>query len=296
MSKEIKGIMPALVTPLAKDGVSLNTDALKKLITYHKSQRADGFYIAGATGEGLVLSMQTKKKLIEKSIEEIGNDALKIIHVADINFENTKYLAKYAKDCGADAISAIPPIYFAYTQDDVYNYYKEIAAQVDIPLMMYYTPAANIELSTDLFARLAKIDNVTSVKWTMNNYYKLMELLAATDKKMQIINGPDEMLICGLAAGVSGGIGSTYNIMLPWYKKIYECFKNGDNETALEYQMRANKVVSIILEFPVIPAVKVILEKMGFEVGNATFPMKQLDDSEKAYLIDKVKKAGFVFE
>lgn len=295
MSKEIKGIMPALVTPLAKDGISLNSDALKKLIDLHKSQGADGFYIAGATGEGLVLSMETKKRLFEESVNAIGEDKLKIIHVADMNFENTKYLAKYAEDCGADAISAIPPTYFAYTPDDVYNYYKEIAAQVNIPLMMYYTPAANVTLSTDLFKKLFEIENITSVKWTMNNYYKLMELLDATDRKMKVINGPDEMLLCGLAAGVSGGIGSTYNIMLPWYKKIYECFKNGDNETALEYQMRANKITTILLEFPVIPAVKAVLEHMGLEVGNATFPMKRLDEDEKSYLMDKIQKAGFTF-
>ena len=122
-----------------------------------------------------------------------------------------------------------------------------------------------------------------------------MELLTATDKQMKVINGPDEMLLCGLAAGVSGGIGSTYNIMLPWYKKIYECFKNGDNETALEYQMRANKITTILLEFPVIPAVKAVLEHMGLEVGNATFPMKRLDEDEKSYLMDKIQKAGFTF-
>lgn len=295
MKTNIKGIMPALVTPLAKDGISLNESALKNLISYHKSQNADGFYIAGATGEGLVLSVDTKKKLFEKSVEEIGNDALKIIHIADMNFENTKYLAKYAQDCGADAISAIPPIYFAYTQEDVYNYYKEIAAQVNIPLMMYYTPAANVVLSTELFQKLSQIDNITSVKWTMNNYFKLMELLGATDKKMQIINGPDEMLLCGLSAGACGGIGTTYNIMLPIYKKIYECYQSGDNNTALDYQLKANKVISVLTQFPVIPAVKVVLENMGFDVGNATFPMKKFTDEEKILLLERVKAAGFEF-
>lgn len=296
MSKQIKGIMPALITPLDKDGISLNSSALKKLIAFHKSQNADGFYISGATGEGLALSMETKKKLFEQAVNEVGDSALKIIHVADMNFENTKYLAKYARDCGADAISAIPPIYFGYDQNDIYNYYKEIAAVVDIPLMLYYTPAANVSLSTELFERLSRIENVTSVKWTMNNYYKLIELITATEGRMTVINGPDEMLLCGLSAGAAGGIGSTYNIMLPIYKKIYELYGKGMMKEALEYQKRADKVISVLLEYPIIPAVKAVLERMGHDVGNASFPMKRFSDEEKEILISKVEKAGFSFE
>ena len=201
MNHEIKGVMPALVTPLNPDGLTLNVSALRKLIGYQKHVGADGFYVAGATGEGLVLSINTRKKLIDESMQEIGEDKLKIVHVADINFENTKYLAKYAEAAGADIISAIPPIYFGYDQDDIYNYYKEIAAQVKIPLMLYYTPAANTVLDTKLFLRLLEIDNVTSVKWTMKDYYKLIELITASEGRMTVVNGPDEMLLCGLSAG-----------------------------------------------------------------------------------------------
>ena len=295
MNKEIKGIMPALVTPLNPDGVTLNVSALRKLIGYHKSQGADGFYLSGATGEGLVLSVDTRKKLIDNAIQEIGDDGLKIVHVADMNFETVKYLAKYAEAVGADVISAIPPIYFGYDQDDIYNYYKEIAAQVKIPLMLYYTPAANTALDTNLFMRLLELDNVTSVKWTVKDYYKLIELLTVSEGRMKVINGPDEMLLCGLSAGCSGGIGTTYNVMLPLYKKIYELFNAGDMKGALEVQKQADKVVSVLIKYRGIQATKVVLEAMGFEVGNATFPMKAYSPEMKKKIFEDVKAAGFPF-
>ena len=295
MNKEIKGVMPALVTPLNDDGVTLNKAALSKLISYHKSVGADGFYIAGATGEGLVLSMETKKELIAKAVEEIGDEQLKIIHVADMNFENTKYLAKYAEAAGADVISAIPPIYFAYDQDDIYNYYKEIAAQVKIPLMLYYTPAANTVLDTNLFLRLLELDNVNSVKWTMKDYYKLIDLITVSKGRMTVINGPDEMLLCGLSAGCAGGIGTTYNIMLPLYKKIYELYNKGEMKEALEFQKRADKVVGVLIKYGVISATKAALEMMGFEVGNATFPMKRFTLEQKKQIMAELQAAGFEF-
>ncbi len=291
--KEIKGIMPALVTPLNNDRTTLNTDALKSLIGYHKSLGADGFYIAGATGESLALSMETKKLLIEKSIEEIGEEPLKIMHIADMNFENTKILARHAEACGADVISAIPPIYFAYDQNDIYNYYKEIAAQVSIPLMLYYTPAANATLSTELFSRLAEIDNITSVKWTMPSYNKVVDLLAQTD--LAVINGPDEMLVSGLAAGCAGGIGTTYNVMLPQFKEIYALWSHGRTNEALEIQKKVNKVINVLVKHKVIPATKAVLEYMGFEVGDASFPMTSYSIEDKKKIVSEVLAAGFEF-
>ena len=297
MNKEIKGVMPALVTPLNPDGVTLNVSALRKLIGYHKSVGADGFYVAGATGEGLVLSIDTRKKLIDEAMQEIGEDKLKIVHVADMNFENTKYLAKYAEAAGADVISAIPPIYFGYDQEDIYiyNYYKEIAAQVKIPLMLYYTPAANTVLDTKLFLRLLELDNVTSVKWTMKDYYKLIELITASEGRMTVVNGPDEMLLCGLSAGCAGGIGTTYNVMLPLYKKIYELYNAGDMKGALEVQKKADKVVGVLIKYRGIQATKVVLEGMGFEVGNATFPMKAYSPEMKKQIFKEVIDAGFTY-
>lgn len=294
MNKKITGIMPALVTPLNADE-TINVSALRKLIDYHKSQNSDGFYVAGATGEGLVLSVDARKKLYEEATNAIGKDKTKIYHIADMNFATAKYLARYAQDCGADVISAIPPIYFAYDEEDIFNYYKELAAQVSIPVMLYYTPAANVTLSTSLFKRLAEIDNVTSVKWTMNNYYKMIEFVTELEGKMQVINGPDEMLLCGLSAGADGGIGTTYNVMLPYYKAIYDCYKAGDMQKALEYQKKADKVVGVLIKYKAIPATKAVLEYMGFDVGYPVFPMKHFSSEQKAQIIKEVKEAGFEF-
>ncbi len=294
-SKAISGIMPALVTPLCSDRVTLNVSALRKLIEHHGSQGADGYYISGATGEGLLLSMETKKRLFEEAVCAIGEEKLKIIHVTDMNFENTKYLARYAEDCGADIISAIPPIYFGYDAEDIYNYYKEIAARVHIPVMLYYTPAANTALGTDLFERLLEIDNITSVKWTVKDYFKVIELLTRSNGRMTVINGPDEMLLCGLSAGAKGGIGTTYNIMLPWYREIYELYLKGDMKQALEVQKKADRVVSALRGYSLIPAIKAILEDMGFDVGAASMPMKLYSEEEKRRIVENVRAAGLEY-
>lgn len=291
MNKKIEGIFPALVTPLNPDRTTINVGALRKLITYHKSLGADGFYVAGATGEGLLLSVEARKKLIDSAIEEIGKEKLKVVHITDMNFENTKRLAKYAEDAGADVISAIPPIYFDYDDEDIYNYYKEIAKQVKIPLMLYHTAMADTNIDTSLFLKLFEIENITSVKWTVKDYGELINLIAAKDG-IRVMNGPDDMLLCGLSAGCSGGIGTTYNILLPLYKRIYELYLGGKIQDALPVQQNANKIIAALHKYECIPATKAVLEMMGFEVGDSTFPMKAYSKEMKKQIFNDVLAAG----
>ena len=292
MKTEFKGVFPALVTPLTADE-KLNVRALEALIDYESKEGAEGFYIGGATGEGLLLDIPERKKLCEKSIEYIGKDKAKIVHITDMNFRNTIELAKHAQACGADAISSIAPTYFKYDENEIYEYYKAIANSVDIPLIIYYTAAAGVTISLDLFTRLFEIDNITGVKWTSSNYY---EMISLRDKfpEANILNGPDEMLICGLGAGADGGIGSTYNIIFPLINEVYQSFRSGNIDQAREAQKKADKIIRAILKHSVIPVVKAVLEERGFEVGNASFPMVKYTPEQRKQIMKDLTEAGFV--
>ena len=294
MISHFQGVFPALITPLTKEE-KLNVSALETLLQFEMEKGADGFYIGGATGEGLLLDIPERKKLCEKSIEFIGKEKTKIVHITDINFRNTIALAKHAEACGADAISSIAPIYFKYDENDIYNYYKEIAQNVNIPLIIYYTAAAGVNMSTDLFCRLFEIDNITGVKWTSSNYYELIKLRERCPDA-NIFNGPDEMLVCGLSSGADGGIGSTYNVMYPLIRSIYDHFRAGNMTEALEQQKKADKIINVMLRYSVIPVCKMILEEMGIAVGHASFPMTRYSKEKRAVIKAELLAAGFSFE
>ena len=50
-----------------------------------------------------------------------------------------------------------------------------------------------------------------------------------------------------------------------------------------------------MLRYSLIPAVKAILEEMGFDVGPASAPMKLYGTEEKKQIISAMKNAGFEF-
>ena len=289
--KKFTGIMPALITPLTENE-ELNVPVLKQLIDRHISENADGFYIGGATGEGLALRQDVREALAYESIKHVDGKVPSIVHIASTDFSEAINLAKQAEKVGAAGISAIPPIFFSYDEDDVFNYYKKIAESVSIPLIVYFNPNAGVNFTPEMAARIFEIENVTGIKWTNPNFFGMNMLKQLTHGEMNIINGPDEMLLMGLNAGADGGIGSTYNFMLPKIKAVYNNFIAGNGAEAMNAQNEVNKIIHALLKYKVIPGVKVILEKQGLNVGNAAFPQKRYTEEEKNILWNKILEAG----
>ncbi len=292
---KVEGILPALVTPYLEDNKTIDVEATKKVLDLHLSQGANGFYILGGTGEGVLMGREEREVMCETVIKHVAGRKPVINHIAAGIMTDAIELAKHAEKAGADAIAAIPPSMFYYREDDIFEYYKRLAESVSIPVIIYYHPAAQKDMSANLIARIFEIDNVTGVKWSSNNFFEMMKLKDITHGEMNIINGPDELLISGLAAGADAGIGSTYNAMLPQFIQIYNYFKQGEMAKALEVQCKVNKIIGIMCAQSVIPAVKHAMGMLGYNVGKATFPLNPIEgETAKAYEA-ALKEAGFPF-
>ncbi len=287
---KFKGIIPALITPLTEDG-KLNKPVLKKLLEDLIAQGADGFYIGGATGEGIILSVELNKELIRESVELVGGRVPCIFHVARMNYPEMLELAKYAESVGADAVSAIPPLFYKYNDDGIFDYYKGLAESIQIPVIIYNSPFAGVTFSKDLLMRLFAIPNLTGIKWTNPNFSTVM-LLKDSDADINIINGPDELLLMGLAAGCDAGIGSTYNFMLPLFKGIYNAFCAGDIKTAKELQTRTCKIIDVMIPWNVIMATKLILSKQGYDVYHPIYPTQGYTKEQEEQLLAELREAG----
>ena len=80
--------------------------------------------------------------------------------------------------------------------------------------------------------------------------------------------------------------------MLPTIKSVYNNFISGNIAAAQTAQTKADRIIRALLRYPVIPACKVVLEKQGFAVGNASFPLKRFTAEEKEKLIAEMRSAG----
>lgn len=277
---KFKGIMPALISPLNEDG-TVKEDVMRKLINWDLDAGCAGFYICGATGEGTVMKPEARKRMAEIAVDEVKGRGVVISHVGAIDLRTAVDLAKHASDCGVDAISSVPPFFYGYSEKEIAQYYQALSEASELPLLMYASPLSGVKITADIVERMLKIKNMIGLKWTSPDYYEMRKLKELNNGDINVINGPDETLLCGLIMGADGGIGATYNVMPKLYVKIYENFLNGNIAEAQKTQYKVNRVIPILIKHGVINGLKDILEKLGFNVGYSTFPLKRFTPLEQ---------------
>ena len=287
------GIMPALVTPLNRDE-TINEDSARRLMRWHMDCGVDGFYVCGATGEGPVVAPEQRMRLAEIAVEETrARGSRAIIHVGAVDLATGKRLARHAGEIGADAISSVPPFFFGYGEKEIAQYYAALAEAAELPLIMYCSPLAGVNITCEMVDRFLDIPHAIGVKWTSFDYYTMHRIKALRGGDVNVLNGPDECLICGLSMGADGGIGSTYNIMPRVIRSVYDHFRAGDIAAAQQAQFKANRLIEIVLRFGVQPAIKEILGRLGYNCGYCVYPQKRLSDEERRELFAALEEIRY---
>ncbi|MBQ4036725.1 MAG: dihydrodipicolinate synthase family protein [Clostridia bacterium] len=287
------GVMPALVTPL-DSAERVRTDVVEQLVKFFVKNGASGFYVAGGTGEGLAIRPGERRRLAEAAVASAGKTPC-IMQIASTDFNEAIALAKHAESIGSAAISATPPLFFRYCEDDVFNYYKALADAVHIPVIIYNSPLAGFPLTPDFLNRTFQVDNITGVKWTSSDYFGLMRLKQLTNGEMNVLNGPDEMLLMGLVAGADGGIGSTYNFMFRWFRGVYDAYQERDLEKAMEYQNKVVRIIAAMRRYNLnsIALDRAIFTEMGFDVGRCAFPLTYFDEAKTKEVVRIMREEGW---
>lgn len=284
--------MPALVSNFKNDGTVLK-DSIKANMDRCLSRGACGFYICGSTGEGPVITTNMRKEIAETVVEHNNGRGLIVNHIGSAATMDAFDLARHAKKCGCDAISSVVPnFYFKHNEDEIIDYYKRIADVSELPVLAYVQNLLTGD-SVELMKRLMDIDGVIGCKFTLTDFYSMRRIKELNGGDINVINGPDEMLICGLSMGADAGIGSTYNLMCAEYVKLRNLFLAGDIEGARQIQYKVNRVTEVLIKYNVARAAKYILSLDGIEAGDMAYPMAPLADEQKKQLIKELTDVGF---
>ena len=291
MNKLFKGIMPALITPINVDG-TLKKSSAEKIVLRETAACVDGFYVNGATGEGLFLSEKTRMKMLESVVSACAGRGKIINHVGAVDTQQALRLARHSAKLGCDAISSLVPNYInKYTTEQIEDYYRRLHGESGLSVLVYCTSLAGSEPYA-FMERAMQIKGVIGCKYTLSDYYSMQRITELNGGDINVINGPDEMLICGLTMGADGGIGSTYNLMPERYLRLYNAFRAGRFDEARREQYAINRVIDVLLAHGCIASIKEAFNYMGFDAGAVAYPGKVFDREESALLIKQLKKAG----
>lgn len=299
MINKYKGIFPAFYACYDENG-EVSAERTKALVEFLIEKGVSGLYVGGSSGECIYLGVEERKKTLEAVMEAAEGRITIIAHVACNNTKDSCELARHAQTVGADAIAAIPPIYFRLPEKAIAKYWNDIsAAAPDMDFVIYNIPQlAGVSLTLSLLDEMLKNPKVIGIKnssMPVQDIQMFKRQAKMNGRDIVVFNGPDEQFISGRVIGADAGIGGTYAVMPEVYVEMNNALAEGNLAKALELQNAANEVTYAMCSaqgnmYAVAKAV--LKERTGIDFGGVREPLLNLQPGDE----EVVKKAARLVE
>lgn len=284
----LKGAITALVTPF-KDG-NIDEAGLRKLIEFQIKNGIDGLVPCGTTGESATLTYEEHNRVIELTIETAAGRVPVIAGTGSNSTAETIALTRHAKEAGADAALLITPYYNKPTQQGLYEHYRKVAEEVNIPIILYNVPGrTSVNMLPETVARLSEIKNIVGIKEATGDLKQVSEVIETTKKGFSVISGDDFTTLPLLAVGGAGVISVTSNVVPGEVAGMVKDWLEGRTKKAVDAHYRLQPLNrAMFLETNPIP-VKTALYLTGMIDEEFRLPLVRMSDANRARLVSTLE-------
>ena len=283
----LRGIIVPAVTPLK--GGELDRDGIAELLSFLRDSGAAAVFPAGSLGLFHLLSLSEHKRLISEFASLLPSGLALVPGVHRGNLEDTVELARHAKDVGAAAVVAIPPFYYELSQEEIADYYVELAEAADVPIIIYNIPQMarnHVEPETASNVR-GRTSMLAGVKDSSRDLASLQGYLSALPG-IPVYEGQDDLLLAAKALGASGGVCGTSN-----FTDLPQRIWSAGAEEALALQRRLSRLVRLLLSYEFPSAYYYLFQAIVMGRRNPTGylprPMRPLDGRTAEVLLSEFR-------
>ena len=262
--KKFIGTGVALVTPFKED-LSVDFNALIKLVNYTIENGTDYLVINGTTGESGTITKEEKQEIIDVIIKANNNRLPLVLGVGGANTTLVIEELKTRDFTGIDGILSVAPYYSKPTQEGFYQHFKAIATATDLPIILYNVPgrtSKNMEPETTL--RLANdFTNIVAVKEAGNNKQQYYTLLKDKPSDFLVISGDDDLALGVVLAGGSGVISVIGQAFQKEFSTMINYGLEGNNKEGYDIHFKLMDAVSSIFEENNPAGIKTVLQELN---------------------------------
>ena len=280
MSK-FQGVIVPMVTPFNRDAdQTINYEAGEQLVEKLIAAGVSGIFTFGSNGEFHVCSADEKIDFSKFVIEKVAGRVPVYVGTGSCSTHDAIEMSKRAEAIGADALSVINPYFMGISDAQVVNYYRMVAESVKIPVMLYNIPkSTGKNLSKEVVAEVAQIDNVKGVKDSSGNMDNLKDYIdAAKGNDVDVVVGSDGKISEAFKLGASGTIAGTANLITDVVVSLWKALEAGDEAEAARLQAEIEPIRDILHLGSTPQTLKRSLELAGIPVGPARFPVTEVVD------------------
>jgi 4-hydroxy-tetrahydrodipicolinate synthase len=276
-------VITAMVTPF-DDAGAVNIDEAVRLARWLQDNGNDGLVLTGTTGESSTLTDDEKIDLWDTVSKAVtipviagtgSNDTIHSVH-----------LTKEASKRAVAGILAVCPYYNRPSQSGIAAHINAMAAATSLPVIVYDIPVrTGRKIATSTLLGLAHDNpNVVGVKDAAGNPAETAVLMSQAPKDFLLYSGDDGLTLAFLAYGATGVIGVATHWAARDHQEMINAFKDGDVAKARHINNRLVESFAYETgdEAPNPIPTKVMMEVLGFKVGDARLPMGPAPATQRA--------------
>jgi len=294
--EDLTGVLPALISPLNSDG-TVDEGAVARLVEHVIKGGVRGVLALGSTGETASLDETARRALLSSVVTAAAGRVPVVCGGAQSHLAAARIEVEAAARLGAVAALVAPPFYYLIDQPTVLAFYRRLAKDSPIPILLYNIPQyTKVVAETATVATLAREGTIAGIKDSSRDFEYFEGVCIATRDlpAFRIFTGSDTMLLPSLTMGGAGTICGAANVAPGWVVRIFEAFQTRDMVAARQAQDDLYQLV-MVLRGGVFPAaIKAACHQQGLCEPWCAVPVPPLDERQEAKLRDRLDAWGLL--
>lgn len=289
------GSLVALVTPMDTKG-NVDHVSLKKLVEYHIENGTSAIVSVGTTGESATLDHHEHIDVIKRTIDYADG---RIDIIAGTGSNATKEaieLTRQVENIGVVGCLTVAPYYNKPTQEGLYQHFKAIAENTELPQILYNVPGRTCsDIKPETVGRLAKIKNIVALKDATGDLSRVYKTRKLVGDEFKLLSGDDATFLDFIILGGNGVISVTANVAAKQVATVYELAINNQIQQARALNDTLMALHTNLFIEPNPTPAKWACTRLGLMAnGTIRLPLVQLSDAAIPVVEQALKDANLL--
>jgi 4-hydroxy-2-oxoglutarate aldolase len=282
---KLQGIFPPIATPFDHNGEIYVTKVQHNVEKWNLTSLA-GYVVMGSTGESVMVTPEEKYQMWELVAKHAAPEKMLIAGTGMESVRETVALTNRAAEMGYKAAMVRTPHYYknlVNRADAQMLYYRAVADQAKIPLIIYNWPqATGVDIPVEAVVCISEHPNVIAIKESSGSLEKVMQMIREVKPGFQVLVGSAPTLWPSLLMGACGAILAYANAAPYSVIAIWEAYRQRDEAAGLDWQNRIGRPSTLVTSKYGIPGLKYAMDLNGYYGGPPRLPLTVPGPAAKA--------------
>lgn len=285
MAVQWQGIFPALTTKFTGED-KLDLPLFEKNLQAQLSAGVHGIILGGTLGESSVLSIEEKEALLKFAVEKLHGKIPVILNIAEGSTKEAILQTENAKKWGAQGLMLLPPMRYKPDHRETVHWFKTIANNTDLPIMIYNNPVDyKTEVTLDMFDEIIECKNIQAVKESTRDVTNVTRMINRFGNRFNILCGVDTLAYEELCLGAVGWVAGLVCAFPKETVAIYNLVKENRLEEALKIYRWFMPLLELDIHSKLVQYIKLAETQVGIGSEFVRPPRMVLEGEERKTIL-----------